>query len=253
MKQVLTYVTSIVVLLFLWEMASLAVSAFYPATPLPGPFQALSQVVQNAGELQRHFLASAARLLAAMLISLVIAVPLGLLIGHERLLDRFVSPMIYITYPIPQVAFILFLFLLFGTGNATKVVIVTLVLLYQILVSAQGAAKNLSPEHLTSVRSAGATRWQVYRHVVFPAALPSILTSVRVSIGLGMAFLYIAETTAQMGTGLGMYVKSRMVFSRDQAFAGIVVMAILGLLLYVAVELLERRLCRWKYTGARSR
>lgn len=253
MKQIVTYATSLVILLVLWQAASLVVNAIYPSTPLPGPYQAFSQVVKNFQELQRHFLASAARLLVAMLISLALAVPLGLLIGHERTLDRFVSPMIYITYPIPQVAFILFLFLLFGTGNATKVAIVALVLFFQILVSAQGAARNLSPEHMTSVRSAGATRWQVYRHVVFPAALPSILTSVRVSIGMGMAFLYIAETTARLGTGLGMYIKSRMLVSRDSAFAGIVAMAILGLFLYVAIDVVEHILCRWKYTGSRSR
>lgn len=252
-RPLLTYAASIAILLFLWEVASLVVNAIYPSPILPGPYQALSQVVKNVAELERHFLASGARLLGAMLIALFLAVPSGLLIGHERILDRFVSPMIYITYPIPQVAFILFLFLVFGTGNATKVVIVAFVLFFQILVSAQGAARNIGAEHLTSVRSAGATRWQVYWHVVLPASLPAILTSVRVSIGLGIAFLYIAETSAALGTGLGMYIKSHMLFSRDRAFAGIVAMAILGLVLYVGVDLVEHFLCRWKYAGGRSR
>ena len=248
-RRVLTYVVSIALLLLLWEIASLTVRSRL----LPGPFNAFSQVVKNAAELQRHFLASAWRLILAILISLSAAVPLGLLIGREKILDRFLSPMVYITYPIPQVAFILFLFLVFGTGSATKVAIVALVLFFQILVSARGAAQNIEEEHLTSVVSAGATGWQVYRHVVLPATLPAILTSVRVSIGLGVAFLYIAETSAALGIGLGTFIKTHMLYARDLAFAGIITMAVLGLILYVAIDILEHLLCRWKYLKQQSR
>ena len=249
-QQILAYAASIIVLLFLWQMASLAVNGIHGLDLLPNPYQALSQVVKNAAELQRHFLISAWRLVLAILIALIISVPIGLFVGQERFLDRFVSPMIYITYPIPQVALLLVLFLIFGTGNATMVAMVTLVLLFQILVSARGAAKNIDEEYIISVLSAGAGRWQVYWHVVLPGALPAILTSVRVSIGLGVALLYIAETTV-MGGGLGYYIKDHMLFGRDRAFAGIVTLALLGLLLYILIDVLERAFCRWKYARRR--
>jgi len=257
---VLTYVVSIAILLLAWQMASLITNWTMSDTEiegvarkiLPGPFDALSQIVKNAGELQRHFLSSAWRLLLAMIIALATAVPIGLVVGRESSLDRYVSPMIYITYPIPQVALILFFFVVFGTGSATMVAMVALVLFFQVLVSARGAAKNVDQEYLTSVLSAGATRWQVYWHVVLPASLPGILTSIRVSIGLGIAFLYIAETNAALGKGLGAYIKKHMLFQRERAFAGIVAMALLGLILYVAIDLVERLVCRWKYTTRRS-
>jgi len=252
-KRTLTYVASICALLFVWEMASIAVNAVNQAPLLPGPFAAFSQVVKNAAELEHHFLASAWRLILAILIALAAGVPLGLLIGREPRLDRFLSPIIYITYPIPQVALILFLFVVFGTGSGTKVAMVALVLFFQILVSARGAAKNIPPEHVISVRAAGASRWQIYWHVILPASLPDILTSVRVSIGLGIAFLYIAETSAALGTGLGAYINRHMLFQRDRAFAGIIALALLGLVLYLAVDGLEHLLCRWKYVGRRSR
>ena len=238
-RQMLTYVTSIAALLFLWQMACLAVNGFTKQNLLPGPYQALSQVVKNAAELRQHFLLSAWRLVLAILIAVTVSVPVGLLVGRERFLDRFVSPMIYITYPIPQVALLLVLFIIFGIGNATMVAMVTLVLLFQILVSARGAAKNIDEEHIISVLSAGAGRWQVYWNVVLPATLPAILTSVRVSIGLGVAFLYIAETTVQ-GGGLGYYIHKHMLFGRERAFAGIVMLALLGLFLYVLIDVIER-------------
>lgn len=249
-RQMLTYATSMAVLLFFWQITSLAVNGINRMDLLPGPYQALSQVVKNAAELQRHFFISAWRLVLAILIALTVSVPIGLFVGRERFLDRFVSPMIYITYPIPQVALLLVLFLIFGTGNATMVAMVTLVLLFQILVSARGAAKNIDEEYIISVLSAGASRWQVYWHVVLPATLPAILTSVRVSIGLGVAFLYIAETTVQ-GGGLGYYIYKHMLFGRERAFAGLVTLALLGLLLYVLIDVVERMFCRWKYARRR--
>ena len=258
-RQILSYVISLAVLLLLWQIASLVVNRNLPpatdgiqhAKILPGPFDALSQLTKNVGELQRHFRSSAWRLILAILIALATAAPIGLVVGREPWLDRYLSPMIYITYPIPQVALILFFFVVFGTGSATKVAMVAFVLFFQILVSARGAAKNINEEYITSVLSAGATRWQVYRHVIVPAALPEILTSLRVSIGLGMAFLYIAETFAAAGNGLGGFIKNRMLFQREQAFAGIVAMAVLGLILYVAVDGIERLVCRWKYIKRR--
>jgi ABC-type nitrate/sulfonate/bicarbonate transport system permease component len=260
LRQLLTYVLSIVVLLGAWEVASLITNWAMTDTQingvsrniLPGPFDTLSQVIKNAQELQRHFFASAWRLLLAILIALATAVPIGLVVGRERILDRFFSPVIYIAYAIPQVALILFFFVVFGTGSATMVAMVALALFFQVLVSARGAAKNVAVEHLTSVLSAGATRWQVYRHVILPASLPSILTSVRVSIGLGIAFLYIAETNAALGNGLGAYIKRYMLFQRDRAFAGIVAMALLGLFLYILIDVIERVACRWKYTSRGS-
>jgi NitT/TauT family transport system permease protein len=257
LRQILTYALSIALILGVWEVASLIANWTISDTQingvsrniLPGPFDTLSQVAKNAQELQRHFLSSAWRLLLAILIALATAVPIGLVVGRERILDRLFSPVIYIAYAIPQVALILFFFVVFGTGSATMVAMVALALFFQILVSARGAAKNVAFEHLTSVLSAGATRWQVYRHVVLPASLPSILTSVRVSIGLGIAFLYIAETNAALGKGLGAYIKKYMLFQRDRAFAGIVAMALLGLLLYILIDVIERVVCRWKYTS----
>ncbi len=249
--QIVRYVVSIILLLACWEIASLIITAVKGRALLPDPYHAMSEVVRLAPILFRHFWVSAWRLVLAMLLAFSTGYPLGLLIGHERKLDEIISPIIYIVYPIPQVAFILLLFLVFGIGNPVKVAIVAVALFFQILVSARGAAKLIDQEHLTSVLSVGASRWQVYRHVVLPATLPSILTSLRVSVGLGMAFLYIAETTATMAPGLGSFVKSSQ-FNQAQAFAGILMMAFLGLILYIMIDVLERVLCRWKYVRGRG-
>lgn len=248
------YLISITVLLLVWWGVSALVEYVKDRAFLPNPVRAIYEMWRLGPTLFRNFWVSAWRLVLAISIAFSLGYPLGLLIGHERRLDQLVSPLIFIIYPIPQVAFILPLFLIFGLGNPVKVAIVASALFFQILVSARGAAKLIEFEHVTSVRSAGASWWQIYRHVVLPATLPSILTSLRVSVGLGMAFLYIAETTGSFDPyrgGLGSFIDSN-IYSGAQAFAGIMAMALLGLSLYIVIDILERIVCRWKYVGRKS-
>jgi len=243
------YAFSFLLLLLLWWGASELVEAVKGRAFLPNPIRAFGELFRLWPTLSINFFISAWRLVLAMLIALALGYPLGLLIGHERWLDQLISPMIYIIYPIPQVAFILILFLVFGIGNPVKVAIVALALFFQILVSARGAAKNIDREHVVSVLSAGATRFELYWHVILPATLPSILTSLRVSVGLGMAFLYIAEISGSLNPtrgGLGPFIKSN-IYNTNQQFAGILAMALLGLLLYILIDLIERFACRWRH------
>ena len=255
LKNVSMYVLSVIIVLAIWQVASVVVEAVKGRAFLPTPLRAMAEVVRLGPMLFRNFWVSAVRLILAILIAFVTGYPLGLLIGHERRLDQLISPMIYLIYPIPQVAFILLLFLVFGIGNPVKVAIVAIAIFFQLLVSARGAAKQIEREHITSVLSAGGSRWQIYRHVILPATLPSILTSLRVSVGLGMAFLYIAEISGTVDVsrgGLGSFIKTNMMYSPPQAFAGILAMAVLGLALYVIIEIIERIACRWKYVGRKS-
>ncbi len=248
------YLVSIGVLLLAWWGVSALVEYVKDRAFLPNPVRAIHEMWRLGPSLFRNFWVSAWRLVLAISIAFTLGYPLGLLIGHERRLDQLISPMIFIIYPIPQVAFILPLFLIFGLGNPVKVAIVASALFFQILVSARGAAKLLEFEHITSVRSAGASWWQIYRHVVLPATLPSILTSLRVSVGLGMAFLFIAETTGSFDPtrgGLGSFIDSN-IYSPPQAFAGILAMALLGFSLYIVIDIIERLVCRWKYVGRKT-
>ncbi len=254
-RHVAIYAASILLLLLLWEVASVVIRALKGGREyLPNPIVAIREMVRLGPLLFTNFWISAWRLVLAILIAFATGYPLGLLVGHERRLDELISPIIYIVYPIPQVAFILMLFLIFGIGHPVKVAIVAIALFFQLLVSARGAAKQISLEYITSVLSAGASRWQVYRHVILPATLPSILTSLRVSIGLGMAFLYIAETAGAIDPvrgGLGSFIKNSA-YNTAAQFAGILAMALLGFCLYIIIDIVERIVCRWTYAARRS-
>jgi NitT/TauT family transport system permease protein len=255
MKRVLQYLVAALVVLLLWEVVSLTLLAVRGRMILPTPVATLSVASQHIGELASAFGASALRFLLSLLIAFAIGLPVGLAVGFERTLYQTLSPLIYLTYPIPPVALLVFLYLAFGVGEVVKVVVITAALLFQVVVAAQGAARHIPRNYVTAVRSAGATRWQLYRHVVIPATLPDVLTAARVSVGLGITMLYIVETKLGLvggpRTGLGRFIEY-YTFRAELSLAGVVGLSLLGLMFYALLELLERWLCRWKHVWGAS-
>jgi NitT/TauT family transport system permease protein len=249
------YLLAVAVVVLSWAGVAWLLEALRGREILPTPWVTLAAAVDNIGTLARAFGTSALRFLVALVVAFFVGLPLGLAVGFEFKLDRYLSPLIYLLYPMPPVALLFFLYLAFGLGEVVRLVVVVMALLFQVVVAAQGAAKYVVPSHVTVVRSAGATRWQIYRHVVLPATLPSVLTAARVSVGLGITMLYIAET--KLGVvlgpdgGLGWFIDF-YIFRGEVSLAGVVGLALLGLLFYVLLELLERVLCRWKFVGARG-
>ncbi|MBC7220970.1 ABC transporter permease subunit [Candidatus Bipolaricaulota bacterium] len=252
---ILRYLVAMVVITAVWAGVSWLLEVVRGRQILPAPWDTAIAAGETLSVLATAFGTSALRFLIALAVAFALGLPLGLAVGFERKLDRYLSPLIYLLYPMPPVALLLFLYLAFGLGEVVRLVVVVMALFFQVVVAAQGAAKYVVPSHITAVRSAGATRWQIYRHVVLPATLPSVLTAARVSVGLGITMLYIAETKLGVllgpGAGLGRFIEY-YTFRGDIALAGVVGLALLGLLFYVVLELLERVLCRWKFVGARG-
>jgi len=255
LRFVLYYVLALALVVLVWAGASWLLQTVRGREILPAPWVTLSAAGQNISVLASAFGTSALRFLIALVVAFLLGLPLGLAVGFESKLDRYLSPLIYLIYPMPPVALLLFLYLAFGLGEVVRLVVVVMALFFQVVVAAQGAAKYIVPSHVTAVRSAGATRRQIYRQVVLPATLPSVLTAARVSVGLGITMLYIAETQLGVllgpGAGLGRFIEF-YTFRPDISLAGVVGLALLGLLFYGLLELLERVLCRWKFVGARG-
>ncbi|MER3400312.1 MAG: ABC transporter permease [Thermoflexus sp.] len=239
---------AVVVLLGIWHVLALAVQR--PILPTPWAVgAALWRGLQ--GELAWHLLASAGRVLVSILLSIVTAAPLGLLLGLSPRLHRLVSPFLYLLYPIPKVVLVPVLILFFGVGDAAKILLISLILFFQILVLVRDAAAGIRPELVLSVRSLGAGRRALFRFVYLPASLPAILTAVRQSIGTAVAVLYLSELLAtRYGLGYYIYIQASTFFDYPAMYGGIVLMSGLGLALYLVVDALERRWCRWLFVGA---
>jgi ABC-type nitrate/sulfonate/bicarbonate transport system permease component len=237
----------VVAALIIWELLALLI-----ARPVfPPPTQVLVVFVEQiTGDLGWHLLVSSGRVIAAIGLSVLTAVPAGLGLGQIRALNRLFSPLIYIAHPIPKIVFLPVILVLFGSGDGSKVFLIALILFFQILVVVRDEAAELRPELILSVRSVGAGRRALFRYVYLPASLPAVLTALRVSVGTAIAVLFIAETYAT-SSGLGYYiiVESWGALRYAQMYAGVLAMSLLGLALYFAVDGLDRRLCPWREPG----
>ncbi len=224
-----------------------ALAIFIKNQMLPTPWEAVTEFFRIfRSTIWVHFYVSAYRVVVSLLVSFAAAVPLGLLIGREEVIDRFISPVIYLIYPLPKIVFLPLVFLFFGLGDFPKIFMISMIVAFQILVTARDAAKGVPQQSIYSMTSLGASKWQIFYHVIWPSCLPKVLTSLRISLGTAIAVLFFVETFATT-EGLGYFIMdswSRSEYS--EMFAGIIGMSILGLILYIIVDIIDARWCKWQ-------
>lgn len=231
-------------LVWVWQIAALRLAT--PLLPTPGlAFAATGRLLE--GKLGEHLWVSTYRVVLSTLISLLLGLPLGLLMGHERKIDRFLAPLVYLTYPIPKIVFLPLILLFLGLGDRSKIFLITFIVFFQILVTTRDAVRKVPSEMIASLRSLGGNRIQIYRYVLLPASLPDVLTALRLSMGTAIAVLFFAESFATT-EGLGYFIMDAWSRSApDEMFAGIMMMALLGVSLFIFVDVLENILCRWQH------
>jgi NitT/TauT family transport system permease protein len=215
---------------------------------MPSPLQVLPIFgVSLFGNLGIHFLASTGRVLAAIGVAVVTAVPIGLGLGQLPKVNRIFAPLIAIVYPIPKIVFLPVIYVLMGITDISKIFLIAIIIFFQILVVVRDEAANLHPELILSVRSLGAGRRALFRYVYFPASLPAVLTALRVSVGTAIAVLFIAEQSlTTYGLGYYIVVETYQVLRYPEMYAGILAMSLLGLVLYFVIYNLELKVNRYR-------
>jgi NitT/TauT family transport system permease protein len=242
--RVFTYILSIFLIVVLWKVLALLISS----AVFPSPEDAIiafAEAVKTA-EFWWHFKESGLRVVISIIISLIIAFPLGILMGYNAKADKILSPILFLTYPIPKIVFLPVVFVLFGLGTMSKVVLITLIITYQLLVIIRDGISNIDKKHVETIRSMGGNHHQIIYHVLIPAALPSCFTALRLSTGTAITVLFLAETYATR-LGLGYYIMdSWSKAAYDEMFVGIIGMSLLGIIFYAIFSALEKNICRWK-------
>ena len=215
---------------------------------MPSPLEVLPIFGASLfGNLGIHFLASSGRVLAAIGVAVVTAVPIGLGLGQLPKVNRIFAPLIAIVYPIPKIVFLPVIYVLMGITDISKIFLIALIIFFHILVVVRDEAANLHPELILSVQSLGAGRRALFRYVYFPASLPAVLTALRVSVGTAIAVLFIAEQSlTTYGLGYYIVVETYQVLRYPEMYAGILAMSLLGLVLYFVIYNLELKVNRYR-------
>jgi len=235
---------SLLVGLILWEAIASQLSTFV----LPPPSNVLAKFFDLAFTAQ--LLAALGNALQHMALgfglALLVAIPLGILMGRIPWLNAMLDPVVTALYAIPTIAFVPFFIIWFGLFFPSRVALVFAMAVIDMLIVVIAGARDLRPEMLSAGRSFGATRLQLATKVMFPAMMPFLLTACRIGLARAINGMITAELFfAAVNLGALMKMSSRT-FDSAGLLTVIVLIALVGLLGQYLIGLLESRLLHWK-------
>ncbi|MHA3055921.1 aliphatic sulfonate ABC transporter permease SsuC [Acinetobacter sp. ANC 4633] len=234
-----------VVLVIFWQVAS--VTGWLESRILPAPTAVLRAFwsLLISGELWHHVKISAGRALLGLLVGGGLGLLLGLLNGSSRIASNLLDTTLQMIRNIPALALIPLVILWFGIDESAKLFLVAIGVFFPMYINTYHGIRSVDPQLIEMGKSYGLTRWQLYKDIILPGAMPSILVGLRFALGLVWVLLIVAETiSAQAGIGY-MTMNAREFLQTDVVLVGILLYALLGKLADVFAQYLERYLLRW--------
>lgn len=232
-------------LVVIWQLASSL--GWLSTRVLPAPIDVVRAFWRLAasGELWTHVQVSAGRALLGLAIGGGLGLALGLLTGSVRFFETLLDSTVQMVRNIPALALIPLVILWFGIDETAKLFLIAVSVFFPIYLNTFHGIRNVDPHLIEMGRTYGLSRWQLYREVILPGALPSILVGLRFSLGLMWVILIVAETiSAQSGIGY-LTMNAREFLQTDVVLVGILLYALLGKLADVLARGLEQWWLRW--------
>ena len=234
------------VFFLIWQLA--ATYSDIPQLILPSLTDVFREVREMSAEgiLWGNLGLSAWIYIVGMVISLVIAIPLGLLFGGVRVLEKIVTPYVWAIYTTPRLILMPLLLLWIGINDTTRIVIIVLSAVPATLVVVMEGVKTVDNSLLTAARSFGAGRLQLFRSVVLPSTVPFVATGVRMGVSRGLIGLFIGELfTANNGIGYIIALASKS-FNSARTFGMLIIFVMFCLAMVGVTQLLERKASQWR-------
>lgn len=226
---------------------SASISIFrIPAYLLPGPGAVFSRMVSDAAMLWSHSLVTLAEILMGFGLTVVTAIPLGLAIALSRIAKQIMYPPLMLMQLVPKIAVAPLFLVWLGFGMESKVLLTVLMTFFPLLLASISGFQILDDRLLYLTQSMGATGWQTFRYLRFPAALPVIFSGIKTSATIAATAAIVAEFVGA-NRGLG-YVLLRGTSTMDieLTFAVLVVLTIVGIVINYAVEFTEWLMTPWQ-------
>lgn len=241
-KKVYKYIYAISVVLVFWYFLHIVLNSFV----VPNPIDVLKKLFQvGVKVMSTHLLVSLFRLLIALIVTITFGYLIGLLIGINDKIDNLISPIVYLFFPVPRIAFLPVFMILFGLGNTSKIVLIIAIAIFQIIISVRDGAKEIPKELILSAKSLKLSKAQMIRHIYFPATLPRLFTSLRIALGSSIAALFFAENYATK-YGIGYYIMNSWIkVDYEGMYAGIILISFLGITMFKLIDILQNRICKW--------
>lgn len=237
---------SVIVVLAVWEAAGRAHLVNAVLLPPPSRIAPVLWGLLLSGDVVTPLVQTLSLLFLGYAIAGLLAIGLGLAMGWSRRVYGLLEPLFELIRPIPKPALVPPLFLFLGMGTAMKITVVALVVFFPVLINTIQGVKGVDPVALDTARTFGCPTAQTIFKIVLPAALPMILTGMRVSLGLGLILVVVAEMLAGEG-GIGYVILDmQRSFQIPQMYAWIIILAAIGFGLNAFFEFLEAKAVPWR-------
>jgi len=240
---VVVYALSVVALLGAWQLLGMNMNPIFLSTPLRVG-EAFVELTIN-GEILRA-LADSAEVFALGYVLSLLGIPIGILMGRHSFVANFLNLYVYVFYSVPYVVFLPLFIVWLGLGFWTKVVMIVFAAIWPLIINTWAGVRDVDRTLVEVARGFRATEAELMRKVVIPAAVPFILTGVKLATGRALVGLIVAELFTAI-TGLGrILVYYSNFFQMAKVFVPIVILAVVAIALLQGVEALERKFSSWK-------
>jgi sulfonate transport system permease protein len=234
-----------IALISVWQLAAFNGWISVRVLPAPSAVAQAAWTLTVSGDLTKHVQISAGRALLGLAVGGSLGLVLGLVTGSFRWAETLLDSSIQMVRNIPPLALIPLVILWFGIDEVAKLFLIAVAVFFPIYINTFHGIKNVDPGLIEMGRTYGLSRWELYRHIIVPGALSSILVGLRFALGLMWVILIVAETiSAQSGIGY-LTMNAREFLQTDVVLVGILLYALLGKLADVCAKTLERHCLRW--------
>jgi ABC-type nitrate/sulfonate/bicarbonate transport system permease component len=240
----------IAALLLVWELAVRLKMIDTPSVPSVTEILVAWYKVTANGVMLKELGPSLYRIAIGYVLAVVVAVPLGLMMGASRFMYFLFEPLTEVLRPIPSSAYIPIAILFLGIGDQMKEFVVFFSCLFPILVNTYSGVIGIDPVLVETGRTFGLTRGEILRSIVFRATIPNILTGMRISLAIALIVVVVAEMVAG-SSGIGYFILDQQrTFRVPEMFAGIFTLGVLGYFANALFLLVEQRVLHWRPRAA---
>lgn len=242
-----------VAIIAVWQLA--AWQGWIDDRIYPAPSSIFTEGVDliRHGRLRGDIAATTTRVLLGFLLGSAVGFLVGLVTGLSGLARRVLEPTLNALYVVPKLALLPIFLTIFGFGETPKVILVAVSVFFFVWIHTMESIVSVPAGFIEAAHSLGMTRWQRFRHVVFPATLPSLFVGLRVAMGVAVLVIVAAEfIVGNDGVG-NLIFTSRQLFINEWVYAGMVTIAIEGVILTSIIDLIGRRVTPWDSGRHRDR
>jgi NitT/TauT family transport system permease protein len=230
-------------LLAIWQVASLILNTDSFPSALDG-IRAIPAILTDRGELI-NILDSLRRMAIGLSLAVVLAIPLGLLMGRSRAVASFFNPLLMVIYPVPKAALMPVIMLWLGVGDVSKTLVIFLGVSLPIIYHSFQGARAVEEKMLWSGAAMGMSAGRRMLRIVLPAALPEILTGCRTGLVLALITMVTSEMIARQSGAGNILFNALDMAQYDTVFAMIIIIGAMGIILDAVFERLRSRLVKW--------